>query len=449
MADTEYENPADELTALINGDKKLVPLNEEESYDDNEDTDPGENESEDEELDTDTNDDPVEDGEETGDDSEDNDTEAEEENAQVDETSSDEEGEVVEDDKTDDTTDESETKESTETEQKIDGDAEDTSTIDYKKQYEELQSSSAKLQGFYDEVTKDFKADGKMHKGFTDPAMIVKSNQMSANYSNKMAGFKEYRPYMSAIKKAGMIDDPNKFNLAMDIANGDMDALKQHMKNMNIDPLMDIEEVENVNYQSAGHIASDTSLSLDDMISDAKNAGVEEKMHSALNAWDDDSVVELLKDARSKTDLIEHLGSGAFDEVQNRISELKRTDVDGSFSGSNAISQYRTAARQLSTEYQNNATAKQESDNVAAEADRQTKVDAEKAKIAESRKAAEYKQNMEQQEKKAASSRSKATAHSKSKKATKKNKSVDPITASQALEGEDLMAYFDKHVMKR
>ena len=70
-----------------------------------------------------------------------------------------------------------------------------------------------KLKKFYDEIANaEFVANGKKVKGFTDPSKIIRSQQMLHDYSNKMRGINEYKPYLKALKDKGIIGNEEKFN---------------------------------------------------------------------------------------------------------------------------------------------------------------------------------------------------------------------------------------------
>lgn len=340
--------------------------------------------------------------------------EAGEENTQVEDNSKVEEKDDTEDN---DAAVPDETIDSTDTDGEGDGSApEKTDTVDYKAQYEAILKEKAKLQDFYDVATSEFTANGKKVKGVKDPAKLIAAQQMAAGYSEKMAGFKQYRPYMAPLKESGMLEDQGKFDMMMSIMNGDKEALKQHIKNLEIDPVMDL-ELDNINYKGESHLSSPLQITLDDVLENANTYGVKEKVEDVLlgGKWDKASVVELLNDPQSSADIVQHISGGEFEEVQDKIAELKRTDVMGTFSNQNSITQYRQAARLLSQELEREeaeANSKLESDRIAA-------VAAEKAKIEQERKDLEYKAKVEQKNKEAAEARAKASSVSKQKPTTK------------------------------
>jgi hypothetical protein len=221
---------------------------------------------------------------------------------------------------------------------------------DYKKAYEELMQEKAKYENFYNQVTSEFVANGKVMKGFDDPKKIIRSQQMAAGFSEKMKAFKKYKPFINPLIENGLIDNPDKFNLAINAVSGDVEALKTLIQEAKIDPVE--LDMENINYEPKNQIASDIEIAFEDVIETADQYGVRDKVESVIgNDWDDNSVIELLEDSQNSADLINHISTGVYDMVQQRIAEKKMTDPYGAFSQKRSIDQYREAASELEQEY--------------------------------------------------------------------------------------------------
>ncbi len=428
--DEEEEESTDEIEDETAGADEVT---------DDEDTDQDEQADEEDDEGTDTEDL----NDEEGSDTEDNDDEADEgetgENTQVDEGDSKDDGEDDEDAPKDEDSTDTEDQKDEEGDGSTDKDDKETDTVDYKSEYE-------KYKTFYDEVTGEFTANGKKMKGFTDPRKIIQSQQMAAGYSDKMAGFKQYRPYMAPLKERGMLEDQAKFDLAMNLIDGDKEALKQHIKNLGIDPMDDL-DMDEISYTGQSQVSSAPEIALDELMENAQAHGVKDKVQQVLGEqWDKESVMEFLQDPKAGTDLVEHLSNGAYDAVQQRIAEKKRIDVNGSYSNQPMIRQYREAAAELESEYdQYTEYQKDKAKQEAAEAaDKASKVAAEAARIEKERKDADYKARVEQQEKKTNEARLKASSVSKKKVKTKAKakKEFDPMKLSD----EDFMAQIDSFI---
>lgn len=403
------------------GAEDMIASSENEDNDDDSDTD-GDDSSE---SDADADD---EDTDLENEDSDDDDTNGEDDDSGDD--TSDDENEGSEENSPVDSTDDNKDSEDAETKDQ-DGDPdEDTVKLD-KTEFE-------KYKDFYEKVANaEFKANGKTVKGFTDPEKIIQAQQMSYGFSDKMAGFKKYRPFLDPLQKNGMIDDPDKFNLAMDIISGDKEAIKKHIKDLELDPVVDL-DMENLAYTGKNHTASKQTLALEDAIEAARNLGVEDKVKEVIGKqWDDESFNEFVEDPHIRRDLLNDISSGAFDRVQEKISEIKRLDFNGDFSSMKSTDQYRAAVGQLKAEM-----ARQQSQEPEKKSDigaNDAKVEAEKQRIIEERKQAEYKQKAEQEKKKADEQRRKASTVSRKKAKSKPKPKFDPMN----LKGDELDAFVD------
>ena len=391
--------------------------------DDKEDTDTADEADDEDSEDTETNDQ----NDEDGDDTEESDDEDADESSEEDTQDGDDSDDDVADD-ADQDSDEDDTKDPS------DGKDSDTSEINYKEQYEKFKS-------FYDDVTSEFVANGKTVRGFSDPEKIKQAQQMAAGFSDKMAGFKQYRPYMAPLKERGMLENEEKFNMAMSLIDGDKEALKQHIKNLNIDP-MDL-DMDEINYNAQSKLASQAEITLDDVMESAEANGIKDKVQTVLGQqWDRESVVDLLGDPQSGSDLIEHMSSGVFDAVQERIAEKKR--YDAGFSSKNSITQYREAAAELERDYKKHveATGAKEAETDRANEAELIATNAKKAEDA--KKAKSYKAKVEKKNIEASKARKKATSVSKKRAPVKSKKKVafDPMSLSD----EDFTKYFDEQV---
>ena len=436
MAKT-YDSVADELDAMIRGNHEYDTT---ESADDlavnNEDTD----HTEEDDTIAETNGQAAELDEDSADGA-DNDSE---ENTLVDDDSLD----VTEDDedksKDGAKEDSTATEDSTETDTTEDGsEVKTTDTIDYQKQYADLVEKSKAATEFYEKVAGvKFKANGKEVEGFKDPQKIIQAQQMAYNYSEKMAGFKQYRPYMGPLKERGMLDDPTKFDLAMSLIDGDKEALKQHMANIGVDP-MEL-DMETISYTAAPKTSSRDMLAIEDALEAAKTHGVEDKIYSTvMKEWDDDSFKEFIGNKAVQNDLITQMASGDYDVVMGKVAQL--SVIDDSFSNMKMVDKYRAAINELNSEVAP-ATSPTPATTVTPEVpivDTQALAAEESAKIA-AKAVEEYKAKVNKaRNEKAKAEREKATAVSKPKSTTSSKVKHDPM----ALSGKEISDMLDRMMM--
>ena len=425
MSDEDFMNAMDEASvAQPEEEEEIVEdTNQNESTEEEETEEVGTEQDEDESLEDTTDEDDSEPDEEV------------EGNTQI-ETSSEAEEETSGSDETE--TNETPVEEGKETEE-----------VNYEEQYKALLGDNEQLkqfENFYNEVTSEFMANGKKVKGFTDPKKIIESQQMAAGFSDKMTSFSKYKPYMNALRDKGILDDPEKFNLAMNLLDGDQEAIKKHILDLKIDPFE--LDMENINYDGKNQVSSNLEIAYDDLMESAKTNHVDTQVRDIISRdWDDQSMIALLEDPQSSADLVNHISTGAYDVVQSRIAEKKRVDVNNVYSRQPVIEQYREAAREIEAEHINYMNQQYQQQQQQAQAQVQTEpeideqaIQTEMAKIEKERTEDEYKSKVATQNAKADAARKKATSVSKKKPRTNTTKKVfDPGLAND----EDFSKYLD------
>ena len=294
-----------------------------------------------------------------------------------------------------------------------------------------------RLKKFYDEIANaEFIANGKKVKGFTDPSKIIRSQQMLHDYSNKMRGINEYKPYLKALKEKGIIGDEEKFNFAMSLLDGDKATIKKHIEALKID-LVDLELDEDSKYVPKNYIPSKQSMVLDETMEIASNIGVDSKLRAVIaKDWDDDSFAEFLNNPSVRNDLLTHMQDGTYEIVQNKINELEMLDMNGSYRGLKSTDKYRAAIADINRENQSrqvNPSAYQ-NQYVNQQQNNGSYIDIERARLADlAAKEAEYKA-MAEKKLRDDEARRKAAMITKKKTTTVTQKKFDPLE----LEGDAL-----------
>ena len=380
-----------------------------------------------------TENDDLDEGKETDDSTEDNEEQDGDENTQDD---AEEDGSAEGDTDADNDATDAEDSEDNSTDDAEPGEGDDAQSDDNAKEAISAEEYE-RLKTFYEEVTGEFTASGRKVKGFTDPQKIIQAQQMAIGFSDKMAGFKQYRPYLNPLKERGLVDNPEKFDLLMSIADGDKEALKTYMKQNDIDPLeLDMEEV---GYKPEIKRESDINLAYEDMIEAAKFSGVDDKVKEVISSWDDDSVVKLLESAEAKDTVLQHMSTGIYDAAMGKIQEKKVSDFTGSFRNKTAIEQYRDAVVELEEEY-NLFIESQKSQQNQLDND---KVEAEKARLAEELRKEEYVKKAEELEKTKRTAKKRVSSTSKRKTSSKKSgKNFDPLE----LDDDAFMELVDSYI---
>lgn len=302
-----------------------------------------------------------------------------------------------------------------------------------------------KLKKFYDEIANaEFVANGKKVKGFTDPSKIIRSQQMLHDYSNKMRGINEYKPYLKTLKDKGIIGNEEKFNFAMSLLDGDKATIKKHLESLKIDPVdLELDDDANAQYNPRNYMPSKESLVLDEAMDIARSSGVEDKLRTVIaKEWDEESFGEFLRDPRVRNDLITHMQDGSFDTIQNKMTEMEMLDLTGSFRGLKSTDKYRAAIAEINREIQYQYNRQSVNPSIpqqeqyyrsAPTGQNQYQPNAEAERLALAAKEAEYKA-MAEKKLRDDEARKRAAMITKKKSVTVTQKKFDPL----ALEGDDL-----------
>lgn len=295
----------------------------------------------------------------------------------------------------------------------------DEDPIDYKEFYEKVALAK-------------FTANGREVEGFKDPDDLVRAQQMLHGYSDKMKVIKEVKPFIKALQERGITSDPDKFNLAMSLLDGDSEAIKTVLKDKGIDP-MEL-DLEDINYTSKNTLPTEAQLSLEDTYEQADNLGVGDKFNQVITKdWDVNSLQELINNGAVKNDLLKHLSDGTYDKVQTEIQKMELLDSTGALSNVNSIEKYRIAMSRLDKEKVNSAP-------VTKEAPVETP---ETPNVEEIKQKEEFKKKVEAKEKQVAENRKKAASLSK-KKVVRKPKAKPKM---EELKGDDFRRAFNDLLM--
>ena len=103
----------------------------------------------------------------------------------------------------------------------------ETTEIDYKK--------------FYETVTQDFKASGKVIPGVKEPEKFIKALQMATDYALKTAALK---PALKRVKMLDGISD-EEFTEMLDFRKRNPEVIKKAIKEANLDPIdLDLDDIQ-------------------------------------------------------------------------------------------------------------------------------------------------------------------------------------------------------------
>jgi len=289
------------------------------------------------------------------------------------------------------------------------------------------------LKKFYEEVAEaKFTANGREVEGFKDPQDLIRAQQMLHGYSDKMKVFKEYKKFFKPLEERGITSDPDKFNLAMSLIDGDEEAIKKVIKDKGMDPLEF--DLDNVNYVSKNTLPSEERMLLEEELLKAKNLGIDDKFNVVLSNDFDDASLDIFVNAKNehiRENLLSQLKDGTYDTVQNEVKRMEMLDYSNKLGGLNTIEKYNLAASKL-------FSAKE-----SAVPETPVKVVDNSAKIKELADAAKFKKKAAAKEKAVADQRKKAASVSKKRVVKVKAVEVKP----EEMNGDDFRANFRNMMM--
>lgn len=180
----------------------------------------------------------------------------------------------------------------------------ETTEIDYKK--------------FYETVTQDFKASGKVMPGVKEPEKFIKALQMATDYALKTAALK---PALKRVKMLDGISD-DEFSEMLDFRKRNPEVIKKALKEAQLDPL-DL-DMDQINYVPQQRIPSDAEYEYKEVVEElAKDTEFTYTRNIVLNELDEKSKEVILTQPKVLQALHQEVVSGRFEQIQAQALHLK------------------------------------------------------------------------------------------------------------------------------
>ena len=184
----------------------------------------------------------------------------------------------------------------------------------------ETEPTEVDYKAFYESVTKDFKAAGKVMPGVKDPDKFIKALQMATDYALKTAALKP------VLKKAKMLEDvtDEEFSEMLDFRKRDPEVIKKALKEAKLDPLdLDLEDIQ---YTPQSKIMSDADYEFKETIeklSQEDAVAFQRTQNIVLNELDSTSKTTVLSNPHILSALQSEVASGRFEKIQAQALQLK------------------------------------------------------------------------------------------------------------------------------
>ena len=196
----------------------------------------------------------------------------------------------------------------------------DTATENTNTNSNETEPTEIDYKAFYESVTKDFKAAGKIMPGVKDPDKFIKALQMATDYALKTAALKP------VLKKAKMLEDvtDEEFSEMLDFRKRNPEVIKKALKEANLDPI-DL-DLENIQYTPQSKIMSDADYEFKETIeklSQEDAVAFQRTQHIVLNELDTTSKTTVLSNPHILSALQSEVASGRFEKIQAQALQLK------------------------------------------------------------------------------------------------------------------------------
>ena len=177
----------------------------------------------------------------------------------------------------------------------------------------------------YEAIMAPLKANGQEIQ-LKSPEDARRSIQMGLNYDDKMVAIKPVRLAGKALERAGIIKDgivdEDALNRMIDFNNGNIEVVKERLKELEIDPL-DL-DLDTTDYQAQDHIPDEHSLVLDDIQQQLNARGSTEQVVTALNGMDKGSKEFFSENPQQLLGLEQDVTNGVFDEIYGNVQYERR-----------------------------------------------------------------------------------------------------------------------------
>ena len=188
----------------------------------------------------------------------------------------------------------------------------------------------------YEKIFAPFKANGHEIK-VDSPEDVIRLMQMGANYNSKMAALKPGLKTLKLLEKNKLLGD-DKLGLLVDASKGNPEAIKQLMKDNQIDP-MNIDLDEKSDYKPQLEKISDSEYELSEVMGRLKdNPYYEKTLQVVTKEWDESSKQTVVNQPALLETINQHIETGMYDIVQ---AEMVKQRALGHLNGVSDIVAYK------------------------------------------------------------------------------------------------------------
>ncbi len=165
---------------------------------------------------------------------------------------------------------------------------------------------------------------------------------MGLDYAKKTHALKGQKKFLKMLENNELLDE-SKLSYAIDLMNGNPEALAQLVKDKGIDTY-NLNQEEDSKYTPSNHAVSDTAVELDEVVESIRSTPTYADTMNAVNNWDESSKRTLAQQPQLLSLMNEHKGNGIYAMVQEAMD---RERTFGGLSGLSDIEAYQQVGDQL------------------------------------------------------------------------------------------------------
>lgn len=201
-------------------------------------------------------------------------------------------------------------------------------------------SDVEELKKFYEEITSEFKANGRM-MSITNPSDIKALMQQGINYSKRMAELKPSMGILRTLEQHGLMDN-DKISYLIDLHNKDPKAIAKLVKDSGIEAY-DLENEDTEDYVPVNKVQEETKFQA--VVNELKTSPkFNELLNTIATSWDTESMQFIVSNPNVLRVFEKQLDSGDFDKIMKTV-EYER--LCGRLQDVSMIEAYSTVENQL------------------------------------------------------------------------------------------------------
>lgn len=208
---------------------------------------------------------------------------------------------------------------------------------------EEEEPKGLTPEALYEALSKPIRANNR-DITINTPEEAVKLIQMGVGMTKRIAELKPARQLFKTLEQHNMLDEES-LGFAVDLVNGNKDAIIKLMRDKGINPL-ELDTDEESGYKSQLKIVPEQSIEFDDVIASISDSEHYDATVKTISEWDRSSQAEVAKDPGIIRDLNAQMSNGVYDKIQGELTRQKVLD-NPSLRGMSDLQAYVAVGRYL------------------------------------------------------------------------------------------------------